>query len=51
MQPLFRSGCVWIISDGQAVVAVALVGGEAAIHEIRSVGNMDAVGYHRFRRL
>ena len=50
MQPLFRSGCVWIINDGQAVVAVALVGGEAAVHEIRPVGNMDAVGFNGQRR-
>ena len=50
MQPLFRSGCVWIINDGQAVVAVALVGGEAAVHEIRSVGNMDAICFNGQRR-
>ena len=50
LQPLFRGGCVWIISDGQPVVAVALVGGKAAVHEIRSVGNMDAVRLNGQRR-
>ena len=50
LQPLFRGGCVWIISDGQPVVAVALVGGKAAAHEIRSVGNMDAIRFNGQRR-
>ena len=50
LQPLFRSGRVRVVGDRQPVVAVALVGGEAAVHEIRSVGNMDAVGFNGQRR-
>ena len=41
-----RQGC----SDRQAVVAVALVGDKTAVHEIRSVGNMDAVRLNGQRR-
>ena len=50
LQPAFRCRCIGIIRDGQSVVAVALVGGEAAVHEVRSVGNMDTVGLNGQRR-
>ena len=50
LQPLFRSGRVRVVGDRQPVVAVALVGGKAAVHEIRSVGNMDAVRLNGQRR-
>ena len=40
-------GRVRVVGDGQAVVAVALICGEAAVHEIRSVGNVDAVRPNR----
>ena len=50
MQPAFRRRCVGIIGDGEAVVAVALIGGEASIHEIGSVGNMDAIRLNGQRR-
>ena len=50
LQPLFRSGRVRVVGDRQPVVAVALVGGKVAVHEIRSVGNMDAVRLNGQRR-
>ena len=50
LQPAFRCRCIRIVRDGQAVVAVALVGGKATVHEIRPVGNMDAVGFNGQRR-
>lgn len=50
LQPAFRCRCIRIVRDGQAVVAVALVGGKAAVHEIRPVGNVDAVRFNGQRR-
>jgi len=50
LQPAFRRGRVRVVGDGQAVVAVALVGDKTAVHEIRSVGNVDAVRLNGQRR-
>ena len=50
LQPAFRCRCIRIVRDGQAVVAVALVGGKAAVHEICPGGNVDAVRFNRQRR-
>ena len=43
LQPAFRCRCIRIVRDGETVVAIALVGSKVAVHEIRPVGNMDAV--------
>ena len=45
-----RSAGSKIMFRGQEVVAVALVGDKTAVHEIRSVGNVDAVRLNGQRR-